>query len=307
MGKKVPKRRKGALTGSEFVNLVKHDMSNFQERAYKEILKGNIPDFLRPENFQPIIITKKIKGKTVRAIIRVAPDYIAIGSNEDFVRVPLNGPTAQKIAQHFGWLLPTQKLADEIQKKSKMDGGVVAQITAPKVAKYVINPKTGKPVSNRWNLMKYGNYEGKWMMTPDFFDMHDRLVEGDIAKKGIPTYSIRWGHKKDIIYHHRLIGLKHALFIYRRGWQPIQTKDFHGKNYFDYSHGVRFINSEVALMVIGPGKSELKKVSLVDLIKDKELYKLFSNVPMDVSKMYQLPVVHLSSNRRKKKKIQKSF
>ena len=45
-------------------------------------------------------------------------DYLAVGSDDDFVRVPLTPQTAQKIADRLGCVLPTRKLVDAIDRNA---------------------------------------------------------------------------------------------------------------------------------------------------------------------------------------------
>jgi len=47
-------------------------------------------------------------------VVHVSPDYLAIGSDSDFVRVPMALPTARAIAWESGCSLPTKKLVDLI-------------------------------------------------------------------------------------------------------------------------------------------------------------------------------------------------
>src|SRR5208337_1124419 len=52
-------------------------------------------------------------GKSLAATIFVTPDYLAIGSDTDFLRIPMNLPTAAAIADRFGFILPTRKMVEE--------------------------------------------------------------------------------------------------------------------------------------------------------------------------------------------------
>ena len=44
------------------------------------------------------------------------PDYLAVGSDADFVRVPMTPQTAQRVADAFGCALPTRKIVDEVYR-----------------------------------------------------------------------------------------------------------------------------------------------------------------------------------------------
>ncbi len=57
-------------------------------------------------------------GNNHICIYEVMPDYLAIGSNEDYCRIPMGPITAQKIADLFGAIMPTSKLVDDIYKNS---------------------------------------------------------------------------------------------------------------------------------------------------------------------------------------------
>ena len=44
----------------------------------------------------------------------VMPDYLAIGSDDDFVRMPMNPYTAQAFEDAFGFIMPTRKMSNDI-------------------------------------------------------------------------------------------------------------------------------------------------------------------------------------------------
>jgi hypothetical protein len=71
----------------------------------EEIARGNVPDFCR--QWIPIHLTDD-KGNTGE--VQVLCDVLAIGSNEDYLRVPIAGYSSQRIADRLGCFLPTQKI-----------------------------------------------------------------------------------------------------------------------------------------------------------------------------------------------------
>ena len=84
-----------------------------------EILKGNLPEFLR--KLVPVELRCELpNGKSLTATIFVAPDYLAIGSDSDFLRIPMNLHTAVAIADRFGFILPTKKMVDAIYLQSAL-------------------------------------------------------------------------------------------------------------------------------------------------------------------------------------------
>src|SRR5205085_10115056 len=44
----------------------------------------------------------------------VMPDYLSIGSDADFVRIPMTPYTAQAFCDAFGFVLPTRKMVNDI-------------------------------------------------------------------------------------------------------------------------------------------------------------------------------------------------
>ena len=55
-------------------------------------------------------------GRKHRGRFWIMPDYLAIGADDDFVRIPMSPITAQSVADKFGCLLPTRKMVDEIYR-----------------------------------------------------------------------------------------------------------------------------------------------------------------------------------------------
>jgi hypothetical protein len=115
----IPARSGQDLTGSEFVQYVSKMNPQEREQAIRdEILKGNLPEFLR--KLVPVQLHCGLpSAKSLTATIFVAPDYLAIGSDADFLRIPMNLHTAALIAERFGFILPTKKMVDAIYLQSR--------------------------------------------------------------------------------------------------------------------------------------------------------------------------------------------
>src|ERR1035437_9445474 len=115
----IPARAGQDLTGSQFINYVSKMNPQEREQAIRdEILKGNLPEFLR--KLVPVELHCELpSGRSLTATIFVAPDYLAIGSADDFLRIPMNLHTAVAIAEHFGFILPTKKMVDAIYLQSR--------------------------------------------------------------------------------------------------------------------------------------------------------------------------------------------
>jgi hypothetical protein len=209
----IPKRQRGSLTGSQFLANTKNMLQPAREKVIlAELRRGNVPDFLR--RLRPVKFSMKRGGKSYDAVLLVMPDYLALGSDSDFVRIPMTPVTAQNIADHYGLMLPTKKMVDVIYER--------AEKTLP--------PKPLPPKTPEMELN-------------DYYLRHNAIIEGQL--EGVNRSHIIAGHKKDIILTNQLVSNPFRVAIY--GWHrsvgnPIQPVSLvHGNGYADYSHGVRLV------------------------------------------------------------------
>jgi hypothetical protein len=249
---KIPARPAGAITGSEFIRKTSDMKIPARELAIlDELMQGNIPDFLR--DLKPIFLQVRIADRTHNAQIWVMPDYLAIGSNEDFIRIPVNPLTAQKVAEAYGLMLPTPKIVDVIYLQANV------QL---------------KPQPFPW---------GEKMKSNTYFMTHNTTIQEDLAGKAAGL--IIAGHKKDVVLTNELLRTsKSRVAIY--GWHerhgsPIQpTCITHDIYYADYSHGVRFVSQTIEI--------DGKILPLLDILKDPHLSNLVSDEgPLVNPKPYQ--------------------
>src|SRR5205823_11610178 len=86
------------ISGSAFIARVADLSRDDRESAiFDEVKRGNVPDTLRSLKAVAVKFTGT-DGIPHLAEFYVTPDYLAIGSNDDFVRMPMQPATAQKIA-----------------------------------------------------------------------------------------------------------------------------------------------------------------------------------------------------------------
>ena len=217
----IPSRAVQDLTGSQFAQYVsKMNPQEREEAILEEISKGNLPEFLR--KLVPVQLHCELaNGQSIAATIFVTPDYLAIGSDSDFLRIPMNLHTAVTIAERFGFILPTRKMVDAIYLQS------------------------------RYHLIPQPLPAGPQMRSTEYYSTHNHMIEDQVHTVGAPLGSLVSGDKKDVVMSNRLAMNLGRIAIY--GWhrgpgQPIQPlSTVHGANYADYSHGIRLI-SEWALV-----------------------------------------------------------
>ena len=106
-GKSIPARADGALTGTEFAERAR-DLAGPQRDALvsNELLAGNVPSFLR--HLEAVTVRDTVNVITVC----VLPDYLALGTDRDFVFVPLGLEAALEVAERLGFMLPTRRIVD---------------------------------------------------------------------------------------------------------------------------------------------------------------------------------------------------
>ena len=234
----LPPRPEGALTGKQFLESTKN-MSRPQREAaiLSEIQKGNVPEFAR--QMKEI----QVQNNGHNGTLRVMPDYLAIGSDQDFVRIPMDAKTAQKIADQTGTSLPTTKMVDEIYKQAD-------------------TKLTPQPLP-----------AGAQMMSNDYTGRHNDLIAQQMGQRGAQLGDLTAGHQKDLVISNRLTQHPDRVAIY--GWhqqngKPIQgLSTVHESSYADYSHGVRLVGG--TMLVDG----QERPVS--EVLNDPQLAGLVSN------------------------------
>ena len=206
---RAPDRDADALSGSAFLAAtVDTSYSGRQAYAVDELLTGNLPAPLR--TLTPLAL---VRGPD-SLLVWVTRDYLAIGSDADFVRMPLSLPSARAVAQAFGMVLPTPRLVDAIYAQADLQ--LVPQPMAP----------------------------GPEMRSNAYYGQHQRMIEEQRA--GRAPEGLIAGHKKDVVVTIRMRDQPGRVPIY--GWHegvaaPIQPLSLvHGGDYEDYSHGLRLVH-----------------------------------------------------------------
>lgn len=211
----MPKRPADAVGGAEFFkSLDKLTPAERETAIAREVLRGNVPEFLR--TFQKVTVkARDASGKDRVAVVEVMPDYLAVGSDTDFVRVPMTPQTAALIADAFGCALPTRKVADEVYRAAAVK----------------LEPKPLTEDRERASS----------------FLKHNALIEEQ--RRGQKLGELVAGTKKDVVVSNRLAEKPGRVAIY--GWHKLDGKAIqplttvHGEKYVDYSHGVRLMKRTV--------------------------------------------------------------
>lgn len=237
----IPPRPAGALLGRQFVaDVAGLDRASREARILAEITGGNIPGYLR--TFVPITVNANIGGNPTTATYYVTRDYLGIGTDDDFVRMPMSPLIAQPIADAFNCLLPTRKIVNDIYTQA-----------AVKLAPSPISPTTT-------DIMR---------MTTMF--RHHETVE--TQRTGQPLAALIGGIKKDVVITPLLASNPGKVAIY--GWHqlngtPIQQLYLgHVDFYADYSHGIRLVRDRMLVNGV--------EMATADVLAHPQLHVLLSD------------------------------
>jgi hypothetical protein len=167
----------------------------------------------------------------VRRVVEyfVTPDYLAVGADEDFFRVPMTPMSARVIAEAAGCRMVTRKVVDDVYRAAEVK-------LAP------------QPMTERREAVAT-------------FYAHHQMIEGLRRAWGLRPGALIAGVKKDVVVSNRLKERPGRVAIY--GWhkpdgapiQPLTT--VHVEAYVDYSHGVRLMSRVVRVDGVDRSASEI--------------------------------------------------
>lgn len=215
--------RRGDMTGSEFAGtLMNMPPGAARELAiYQQFELGNIPDFMRASK------RLSITSGSHCLEVDVLPDVLCVGTDDDFIRVPLTPMTAQRIADMFSATLITPFLSDQVWRQADL------RIDPT----HVTMPPTAEMSSTQW-----------------FVEQNAKIELARAGRAGLIA-----GHKKDVVLTNALLLPEFPDRVAIYGWhllngKPIQglnpskgfdPKHTHTRAYLDYSHGIRLASQVV--------------------------------------------------------------
>lgn len=233
-----PAEQGGAEVAAEISQLPQKER---EERIWKEVVSGNVPNFLR--HLVPVPVSLTVDGRVVSGHFFALPDYLAVGSDEDYFLVPMTPFTAQRIADKVGCLLPTPRMSD-----------LIYQAATVKLAPSPIPPTPQ-------------------MTSVPVFVRHNETVHVQRSEAQTPLGALVAGDKKDIVICKALATTPGHVAIY--GWhnpdgKPIQPLYLgHIALWADYSHGVRLIDRTMEV--------EGKKIAVSCVLADPKRSALLSS------------------------------
>lgn len=209
-----------------------------ERRVAEELLAGNVPRFVR--ELVPLPLDAAAIGAR-EAVAYVSPDYLCLGSDDDFVRIATTWKTARKVAALAGAVFPTRQLVNAIYAEAPF------KITSPRM-----NAGAGRP---------------------EDVLAHHEIIERRRTKAGASLGELLAGFKKDMVLTKRMLETPGRTAIY--GWflkdgSVVQSLSLvHDDRFLDYVQGVRLVHRH--LHVDG------REVDVLDALADPELAPLLSD------------------------------
>lgn len=205
-------------------------------------LRGDVPDYI--QTWCPV----PVGHRSHSGVFYCAPDFLSIGDDYDFVRVRINGVTAELIGAVVGAVLPTKRMVDLIYDASK-------QLEA----------------------QPWGPPYDRSMMTTKRWRKQDKKID-DQASDAMYARGELWeGHAKNVVVGAGLSAKRgETIGIY--GWfdergraiqGPAVNWNSHEWTYTDYSQCIRLIHKD--MLVDGV------PMAVRDVLQDKELAPLISD------------------------------
>jgi hypothetical protein len=263
-GVNLPPRASTAPGGAEFgARISAMDLPTREKAIVAEIMAGNVPDSWR--HFVAVTISRTIRDHNVTAEFMVAPDYLAVGSNEDSLLTPLSPRSAQVIADRLGCMLPTRRMVDVIYH--------AATLKLPPA-----------PIPPSPDMVKVETWVD-----------HQETIRKQRSESAVAIGLVA-GHKKDVVVTNQLATSPGKVAIY--GWHRLDSSPIqplylgHTESWVDYSHGIRLIAR--AMKVNG------KPTTVGEVLASPDLSELLSDEGVIETPRYPKPADETASTESEK-------
>lgn len=213
----LPPRSPAAATGSQLLPQIRDlSVADREIRLWHELAAGNVPSFLR--RLVPVPVQASVGGTLRQGVFWCTPDYLGVGADADWFRLPMTPILAQRLADRLECALPTRRMVDAIWARAPV-----------RLQPFPYSPAT-------YNILSV-----------DLFHQHHLQIEQQRGTR--PQDLLVAGIKKDVVASALIATNPGRVVIY--GWHqpsgvPIQPLSrVHTDGYADYSHGVRLVAREM--------------------------------------------------------------
>ena len=240
------------MTGTEFLEY-SNSMSIDQREAHilLQLSIGNIPPIIK-NSLHDITVTSVQNNSTLVLTYHVLADYLAVGSDEDYIRVPCMAYTAQKLADLYRSSLPTTRMVDQIWSAAGMK----------------LDPQPISPSDSMCDNAYIAN--------------ENELIETQVSLQQVGKEGqMIGGDKKDTVLTNQYAS--HPTSVAEYGWHqsngvPIQPLYMgHSASWADYSMGIRLISNTVTLMNTTGSSKVTTQMMMADVLKSAALAPMLSS------------------------------
>lgn len=183
-----------------------------------EFERGNVPPFLA--TLVPVTLQASLGGRERVATIWCTPDCFGLGTDEDWLRLPITPQLAQRLADRLDCVLPTRRIVDAVWRQATV-----------KVPPQPFHPRDHD------------------ILSMQVFAASHAAIEA--ARGDADRHLLLAGQKKDVVLSALLRDWPDRVVIY--GWHHLDGRPIqplwkgHTTGHVDYSHGIRFVARTMSL------------------------------------------------------------
>jgi hypothetical protein len=251
----------GTITGSDYAFILGAVAGQQREDA---VFKAIVNDDQTPTwlDLRPVIVQCKcLDGLLHTCVFRASPDFLCIGTDDDYLHVCIWPTTAQRIADAV--IEPKQKLGMFIPTK-RMVGAIYSRASSIVPLESLRPPEASAMGASAGSTLAWRNTDKLFL---SYAKNRAVPIGSDLSQTAFVD-----GHKKSLVVGPNTTGQKVIIYggAFNNGNFPIQPlSDIHTFNYSDYSHGTR--------LVARRGLLDGKWIDLFKVISDEKLWPLLSN------------------------------
>lgn len=270
----LPERSPEAMTGSEFAKYIEQMekqtrdtlraegkdpneilravIKQREEAIYAQIMAGNVPARMREFKNVEVEYTDPQSGEKLSGTIRVLPDYLMVGSDDDAIRITLTPAMAQIISRNLGCTLPTDVMVDAISAEARARGKAV-------------QPHAMSADENMDSISTLAR--------------HNAVINEELGEtEGNPLID---GTKKDIVIPYDDDGKGRVVIYglhYKDGTLIQKYSNIHHDLWTDYSHGVRLVSGK---MTVRYPDGTTRKKNVNEILRDPRLHHMIARKPIN--------------------------
>lgn len=203
-----------SVPASEIVQILGDLAGEEREKAILTFAdSGAFPEAL--VNFVRVTTSRQdAQGRERTIAYDVTFDFFSLGTDADYIRMPMWPVTARRILDWWNCILPTPRMVEQIHKQ----------------ATPIVMPTTS---TARGSTEAYASTNAR--------------INAAVAKAKVPVGGLISGHRKDVVISKGLAAHPGNVVIYGglkddgTWWQTKSNPVSHNNRYVDYSHGFRFV------------------------------------------------------------------